>query len=85
MSDKYGAMHHASNAGRTKTLSHETGESLQTIPYRPQRSDPDASYILSMQPTEDQQLHQSQSLPLRWADTFFSPFNLYIFHLSALL
>ncbi|MED6237223.1 hypothetical protein ATANTOWER_020994, partial [Ataeniobius toweri] len=24
MSDKYGAMHHASNMGRTKTLSHET-------------------------------------------------------------
>lgn len=57
MSDKYGAMHHASNAGRTKTLSHETGESLQTILCRPQRSDPDASHILSMQPTKDQQLH----------------------------
>lgn len=25
MSDKYGAMHHAGNTGRTKTLSHETG------------------------------------------------------------
>lgn len=26
MSDKYGAMHHAGNTGRTKTLSHETGK-----------------------------------------------------------
>lgn len=27
-SDKYGAMHHAGNTGRTKTLSHETGRTL---------------------------------------------------------
>lgn len=26
MSDKYGAMHHAGNTGRAKTLSHETGK-----------------------------------------------------------
>lgn len=26
--DKYGAMHHSGNTGRTKTLSHETGKTL---------------------------------------------------------
>jgi len=27
--DKYGAMHHSGNTGRTKTLSHETGKTLR--------------------------------------------------------
>lgn len=27
--DKYGAMHHSSNTGRTKTLSHETGKTFR--------------------------------------------------------
>ena len=28
--DKYGAMHHSGNTGRTKTLSHETGKTPDT-------------------------------------------------------